>query len=60
MTGGSSGGPWFSGFSNLRAGTGTLTSVNSYKYNADSNAGCTARTWGRWRRSFYATALRRS
>ena len=29
MTGGSSGGPWFSGFSN---GAGTLMSVNSYGY----------------------------
>ncbi|MDH3308963.1 MAG: trypsin-like peptidase domain-containing protein, partial [Acidimicrobiia bacterium] len=31
MTGGSSGGPWFTGF-NESTGTGTLTSVNSFKY----------------------------
>jgi V8-like Glu-specific endopeptidase len=31
MTGGSSGGPWFQGFDET-SGTGTLTSVNSYKY----------------------------
>lgn len=34
MTGGASGGPWLSGFSTT-TGLGTLTSVNSYKYNAD-------------------------
>ena len=32
MTGGSSGGPWFANF-NRSTGTGTLTSVNSFKYN---------------------------
>jgi V8-like Glu-specific endopeptidase len=32
MTGGSSGGPWFLGFSES-TGTGTLNSVNSFKYN---------------------------
>lgn len=31
MTGGSSGGPWFTGF-NPTTGAGTLTSVNSFKY----------------------------
>jgi hypothetical protein len=31
MTGGSSGGPWFVGF-NASAGTGSLNSVNSFKY----------------------------
>ena len=31
MTGGASGGPWIAGFS--QAGAGTLTSLNSYKYN---------------------------
>lgn len=31
MTGGSSGGPWFTGF-NPATGAGTLTSVNSFKY----------------------------
>lgn len=31
MTGGSSGGPWFSDF-NAMTGTGTLTSLNSFKY----------------------------
>lgn len=31
MTGGSSGGPWFADF-NKATGTGTLTSVNSFKY----------------------------
>ncbi len=31
MTGGSSGGPWFASF-NAATGTGTLTSVNSFKY----------------------------
>lgn len=31
MTGGSSGGPWFTGF-NASTGVGTLTSVNSFKY----------------------------
>lgn len=35
MTGGSSGGPWFSGF-DLASGTGTLVSVNSYGYRGDS------------------------
>lgn len=34
MTGGSSGGPWFQGFS---AGTGTMMSVNSYGYQRDTN-----------------------
>jgi Trypsin-like peptidase domain len=33
MTGGSSGGPWFTGFSTA-TGIGTLTSVNSFKYTA--------------------------
>lgn len=32
MTGGSSGGPWFSGYDEA-SGLGTLTSVNSFKYN---------------------------
>lgn len=32
MTGGSSGGPWFSGYDET-TGLGTLTSVNSFKYN---------------------------
>lgn len=32
MTGGSSGGPWFSGYDEA-TGLGTLTSVNSFKYN---------------------------
>lgn len=36
MTGGSSGGPWFRGFSTT-SGTGTLTSVNSYGYSGDSS-----------------------
>ncbi|MFC3688344.1 hypothetical protein [Aquipuribacter hungaricus] len=36
MTGGSSGGPWLSGFSTT-TGLGTLTSVNSYKYTADAS-----------------------
>ncbi len=36
MTGGSSGGPWFAGF-NPATGTGTLTSVNSFKYRGMSN-----------------------
>lgn len=31
MTGGSSGGPWFSDF-NTQTGTGTLTSLNSFRY----------------------------
>ncbi|MGK2849807.1 MAG: trypsin-like serine peptidase [Candidatus Limnocylindrales bacterium] len=35
MTGGSSGGPWLSGFT--QAGAGTLTSLNSYGYNGLSN-----------------------
>lgn len=34
MTGGSSGGPWFTGF-NEATGTGSLYSVNSYKYRND-------------------------
>jgi V8-like Glu-specific endopeptidase len=34
MTGGSSGGPWFAGFDES-TGTGTLYSVNSYKYRND-------------------------
>jgi V8-like Glu-specific endopeptidase len=37
MTGGSSGGPWLSGFSTT-TGLGTLTSVNSYKYSIDKNS----------------------
>lgn len=36
MTGGSSGGPWFVGF-NETNGTGTLNSVNSFKYNFAAN-----------------------
>lgn len=36
MTGGSSGGPWFAGFDES-TGTGTLYSVNSYKYRNDKN-----------------------
>jgi V8-like Glu-specific endopeptidase len=35
MTGGSSGGPWFQGFSN---GTGTQISVNSFGYRGEKNA----------------------
>jgi V8-like Glu-specific endopeptidase len=37
MTGGSSGGPWLSGFS-TSTGLGTLTSVNSYKYSTDKSS----------------------
>jgi len=33
LTGGASGGPWFS---NFNSSTGNLSSVNSYKYNADT------------------------
>lgn len=36
MTGGSSGGPWLTGF-DPNAGTGTLTSVNSYTYRSVKN-----------------------
>lgn len=36
MTGGSSGGPWFTGF-DPTSGTGTLTSVNSYTYRSVKN-----------------------
>lgn len=36
MTGGSSGGPWFTGF-NETSGLGTLNSVNSFKYNFAPN-----------------------
>ncbi len=36
MTGGSSGGPWFSSFT-TEGGTGVLTSVNSYGYRGDSS-----------------------
>jgi V8-like Glu-specific endopeptidase len=36
MTGGSSGGPWFTGF-DTTSGTGTLTSVNSYTYRSVKN-----------------------
>jgi hypothetical protein len=32
MTGGSSGGPWFSGFNESTGNTGTLSSLNSYGY----------------------------
>ena len=46
MTGGSSGGPWLSGF-RTTTGLGTLTSVNSYKYTS-TRTRCTARTWARW------------
>ena len=35
MTGGSSGGPWLSGF-NTRTNDGSASSLNSYKYNNDS------------------------
>lgn len=38
MTGGSSGGPWFADF-NPATGTGTLTSLNSFKYRGNPSIG---------------------
>jgi hypothetical protein len=37
MTGGSSGGPWFSGFDASTGDTGTIQSLNSYGYSGQSN-----------------------
>jgi V8-like Glu-specific endopeptidase len=37
MTGGSSGGPWFSGFDTTTGDTGTIQSLNSYGYQGQSN-----------------------
>ena len=37
MTGGSSGGPWFSGFNATTGNTGTIQSLNSYGYSGQSN-----------------------
>jgi hypothetical protein len=37
MTGGSSGGPWFSGFNATSGNTGTIQSLNSYGYSGQSN-----------------------
>jgi hypothetical protein len=37
MTGGSSGGPWFSGFNTSTGDTGTIQSLNSYGYSGQSN-----------------------
>jgi V8-like Glu-specific endopeptidase len=37
MTGGSSGGPWFSGFNTSTGDTGTVQSLNSYGYSGQSN-----------------------
>lgn len=37
MTGGSSGGPWFSGFDVATGNTGTIQSLNSYGYSGQSN-----------------------
>ncbi len=37
MTGGSSGGPWFSGFNTATGDTGTIQSLNSYGYSGQSN-----------------------
>ena len=37
MTGGSSGGPWFSGFNATTGNTGTIQSLNSYGYQGVSN-----------------------
>jgi V8-like Glu-specific endopeptidase len=37
MTGGSSGGPWFSGFDTTTGDTGTVQSLNSYGYQGQSN-----------------------
>lgn len=37
MTGGSSGGPWFSGFNAATGDTGTIQSLNSYGYSGQSN-----------------------
>jgi hypothetical protein len=37
MTGGSSGGPWFSGFDTATGNTGTIKSLNSYGYSGQSN-----------------------
>jgi V8-like Glu-specific endopeptidase len=37
MTGGSSGGPWFSGFDTTTGDTGTIQSLNSYRYQGGSD-----------------------
>jgi hypothetical protein len=37
MTGGSSGGPWFSGFNTTTGDAGTIQSLNSYGYSGQSN-----------------------
>jgi hypothetical protein len=37
MTGGSSGGPWFSGFDTATGSSGTIQSLNSYGYSGQSN-----------------------
>jgi hypothetical protein len=37
MTGGSSGGPWFSGFNKTTGSSGTIQSLNSYGYSGQSN-----------------------
>ncbi len=37
MTGGSSGGPWLSGFNATTGDTGTIESLNSYGYSGQSN-----------------------
>ena len=37
MTGGSSGGPWFSGFNAANGSGGTIQSLNSYGYSGQSN-----------------------
>ena len=36
MTGGSSGGPWFSGFNATTGDAGTIQSLNSYGYSGQS------------------------
>ncbi|HYZ57883.1 MAG TPA: trypsin-like peptidase domain-containing protein [Streptosporangiaceae bacterium] len=52
ITGGSSGGPWLSGF---RSGTGTITSVTSFKYNNGSEV-IYGPTLGSTARSLYEQA----
>ena len=37
MTGGSSGGPWLSGFDTATGNSGTIKSLNSYGYSGQSN-----------------------